>query len=264
MVISDSLPVFEPTVGSLTNYFFRKVDSFDDPLSIDGFSSPTATDGVIAGDVPFEAGENKYVFLFPKNQRVTRARFDAGGTTTLRRLPSQNLLANYDGYRITATPVEDSSKLNIVGPLELLKFLRNGWQAPTTVDFKNRFSTDFVYDENRWAVYDSLILKSIEDAIEKFNLGIFSIDNYLRPLLYLSAHYLVVNLRESGQGESGIFAWATESIGGELGTSFTVPEQYKKPAFAFYITTPYGVRYIDTVYPYTVGNMFAIQGRSHY
>lgn len=136
---------------------------------------------------------------------------------------------------------------------------------PTVTDFKDYFTRDFPYGVSNNTILDSDISKAIDEATVNFNEGLFSTqDSYSIGFMYLTAHYLVMDIRASGQGISGNFPWLTSSKGvGSVSESIQIPDFIaSNPMLAHYGKTYYGAKYITLVYPRLIGNMFSSFGNT--
>lgn len=137
---------------------------------------------------------------------------------------------------------------------------------PTVSDFKAYFTRDFPYGVTNNTILDSDITKAIDEAAVNFNEALFSTQGtYSMAFLYLSAHYLVMDIRASGQGISGSFPWLTSSKGvGSVSESSSIPTFISdNPMLAHLGKTYYGAKYISLVYPKLIGNMFSSYGGTH-
>src|SRR5665213_1022652 len=102
------------------------------------------------------------------------------------------------------------------------------FDAPSVTDFKNQFVRDFPYGTDpNLAILD-------QDITNAFNLTELTINqdlwgtqaNYATAYLYLSAHFMVLNIRASSQGLNGQFNWAQNSKSvGAITESFTIPQR---------------------------------------
>jgi hypothetical protein len=136
---------------------------------------------------------------------------------------------------------------------------------PTATDFKSYFTRDFPFGTANNTVLDSDINKAIAEAGVNFNEGLFGDQGtYSMAYMYLTAHYLVMDLRASTQGISGSFPWMTNSKSvASVSEGFEIPEFVKNnPMLAHYGKTYYGAKYISLVYPRLLGNMFSSFGNT--
>jgi hypothetical protein len=135
--------------------------------------------------------------------------------------------------------------------------------VPTASDFKTYFTRDFPFGTTQNTVLDSDITKAIVEAGFNINTAFFGTqEQYSVGYLYLTAHYLVMDLRASAQGIAGNFPWLTASKSvGSVAETFMTPEALaKSPTLAHLGKTYYGAKYLSLVYPRLVGNVFASFG----
>lgn len=133
------------------------------------------------------------------------------------------------------------------------------WQPPTVADFKARWNRDFPYapaedPDNLKFVCNTDIQRAIDEALVNFSTWLFG-DNTTLIFMWLAAHYLVVNIRNSGMGlaSQSKFALNSTSVGG-VNINNNINDRFAgDPMFAQYLTTGYGQQYLQLVYPYTVG-----------
>lgn len=137
---------------------------------------------------------------------------------------------------------------------------------PTATDFKAHFTRDFPYGTAINTVQDSDINKAIAEANFNFNSALFANQGeYTMGFLYLTAHFLVMDLRASSQGISGNFPWMTTSKSvGSVSEGIDIPEFIKNnPMLAHFGKTYYGAKYINLIFPRLIGNMFPMTGMTH-
>jgi len=110
---------------------------------------------------------------------------------------------------------------------------------------------------------DSDISKAIAEAGVNFNEALFSDQNtYSIAYLYLTAHYLVMDLRASTQGIAGDFPWLTNSKSvGSVSEGLAIPDfMLQNPMLSHFGKTYYGVKYLSLVFPRIVAPMFSTPG----
>lgn len=134
---------------------------------------------------------------------------------------------------------------------------------PTVDDFKANFTRDFPYGAGIDYVQDNDISKALVEAGINFNQSLFSTqETFSLGYLYLTAHFLVMDLRAASQGISGSYPWMTtsKSVGG-VSEGIEVPEFIKNnPLLAMYSKTYYGAKYLTMVLPRITGPFFASYG----
>ncbi len=142
------------------------------------------------------------------------------------------------------------------------------WTAPTVEEFKAQFFRDFPYapdtdPDNTDYVTDQDITNAINEAIINFSCSLFGASTtYI--FLYLAAHVMVSNIRNSSMGlnSQAKFPLESSSVGG-VSIANNINERFASdPIFSNYLTTGYGKKYLELVYPYTVGNVGISCGRT--
>lgn len=96
-----------------------------------------------------------------------------------------------------------------------------------------------------------------------FNPGFFADQgSYTLGYLLLSAHYLVLNVRQSSQGLSGQFNFTQSGKGaGSVNEAFAIPQRIlDNPEFAMLAKTNYGAQYLMLLLPQLSGQMFNVYG----
>lgn len=134
---------------------------------------------------------------------------------------------------------------------------------PTASDFKAYFTRDFPYGSTNNTILDNDITKAIDEASLNFNESLFPDQaEYTIGFLYLTAHYLVMDIRASGQGITGNYPWLSNSKSvGSVSEGVTIPDFIaNNPLLAHYGKTYYGAKYISIVFPRMIGNMFSTPG----
>jgi len=138
---------------------------------------------------------------------------------------------------------------------------------PSVADFKAHFFRDFPYgidpDEH---VLDADITKAMAEAKFGFNEALFSSqENFTLAFLYLTAHFLVMDLRASAQGLSGSYSWLTASKAvGSVSESYSIPQRIlDNPALSMLTRTNYGAKYVLLIFPLLVGQAFIVCGSTH-
>lgn len=139
---------------------------------------------------------------------------------------------------------------------------------PTIVDFKARFNRDFPYGTTLTQIMDQDVTNALNQTGtgQNFNPNLFnSQSSYTLGFLYLSAHYLVLNIRASGQGVAGQWPWMQTAKGaGGVNESFQIPERISaSPELAMLATTRYGAQYLAMVLPLLKGSFGSVPGRTH-
>ncbi len=114
-------------------------------------------------------------------------------------------------------------------------------------------------------VTDTDIAKAMLEARQNFNRAIMG-DKADTDLcfLYLTAHYLCMDLRGAMQGIWSQYNWGTQSKSvGNVSESYAIPDAVKNnPALMYYTTTSYGAKYLSLIWPRLIGNVFWVPGAS--
>lgn len=149
--------------------------------------------------------------------------------------------------------------------------MSSGYQNPSVADFKVYFFRDFPYQpENETVdldkyIQDADITKAFGQTQVNLNPALFADQaNYALGYLWLSAHYLVVDLRASSQGLSGQFAFLeTSKSVGSVSQGFTIPQRIlDNPYWAMLMTTNYGAKYLQMIIPQLTGQVFNVYGHT--
>lgn len=112
-------------------------------------------------------------------------------------------------------------------------------------------------------VQDSDITKAFAEAQAVFNQALLGDDATIKlAYLYLTAHYLVNDLKTAAQGvsSSGSNPVTARTVG-SVSESYAIPQRYlDDPILVFYTKSGYGLKYLSIVMPAMVGNMQAVWG----
>ena len=135
---------------------------------------------------------------------------------------------------------------------------------PSTVDFKARFVRDFPYNADpTLGVMDSDIMTAFQDTNVEINPVLWSQAEYTQAYLFLTAHFLSLNLQASSQGFQGKGSWLSSSQSAGISESYSIPQQIlDHPLWSAYSATTYGKRYAMLVIPKLVGSCFTVRGRT--
>lgn len=112
-------------------------------------------------------------------------------------------------------------------------------------------------------VKDSDIEAAFKEAQIVFNQSLFSTDEQVTlGYLYLTAHYLVHDLRAALAGVAGFNPFPVQSRSvGSVSESYGIPQTYMdNPIYSFYTQSAYGMKYLSMVLPVLVGNVGAVAG----
>lgn len=137
---------------------------------------------------------------------------------------------------------------------------------PSVTDFKNYFTRDFTYGASAstpGVVTNADINVALDDAGAFINVDLFGTQaSYTKGFLFLSAHFLVMNLRAASQGTAGNYNWLQvgKSVG-SVSENFQVPERIMaNPELAMLSKTYYGSKFLFFILPQLSGQMFTVCG----
>ncbi len=126
-------------------------------------------------------------------------------------------------------------------------------------------------DTNSWIntpdlgyVLDEDINKAFDEACLVFNESLFSETDETKKLayLYLTAHYLVIDLKNAkNSGEVGSSGSVASRSVGNVSESYNIPKwMTDNETLAPLAQTSYGVKYYSLVKPRLIGSSFVVQG----
>lgn len=136
---------------------------------------------------------------------------------------------------------------------------------PTVADFQAYFVRDFPYGNTQDTVMDSDITKAMAECKFLLNPSLFSDQNqYSIGFMYLTAHYLVMDLRMASQGIAGSYSWLSNSKAvGNVSESFSIPQRIlDNPELAYLSKTNYGAKYLSLILPNLTAQVFVVRGRT--
>lgn len=129
---------------------------------------------------------------------------------------------------------------------------------PTDTDYWVKYDAsldDYVQDDD--------IERAFDEAEFNINQEIFSSDAQIKiAFLYVTAHYLVHDVRAANQGieSTGSFNVSARSVG-KVSETYAIPQRYlDSPTFSFYTTSAYGMKYLSLVMPHLIGNVGIVGG----
>lgn len=114
-------------------------------------------------------------------------------------------------------------------------------------------------------IQDSDIMRAFKEAKVNFNAGLFSDEETIKMVfLYLSAHYLVIDLNNAMNPLGMGFMGFTQSKSvGSVSESYAVPQWMLNNAIlSQYMQTGFGAKYVSLIYPYLIGNVLLIKGKT--
>ena len=140
---------------------------------------------------------------------------------------------------------------------------------PVTVsEFKAWFYRDFPYSSSQddlSGIVDMDIEKAFAEAMFVFNKELFAENEVKTAFMYLAAHYLVIDLKNSSRGLKGAFSglMSSKSVG-SVSVGYTMPTWImENPLYSLIAQTPYGVKYLSLVIARCVGNMGVVKGATY-
>ncbi len=112
-------------------------------------------------------------------------------------------------------------------------------------------------------VLDADITKAFTEAQATFNQALFDNDADIQlAYLYMTAHYLVMDIQASLQGlqSSGSFTVNSRTVG-SVSESYGVPDSFTNdPQFAYWVKTQYGMKYLSLIQNRLIGAVFTVDG----
>lgn len=139
---------------------------------------------------------------------------------------------------------------------------------PITVsEFKTWFSRDFPYsDDPNVGITDNDITKAFSEASLIFNPSLWDTeDNKKLGFLYLTAHYLVIDLQNSSQGINGRYEgiMSNKSVG-SVSVGYQLPSWVTdNPVYSLLAQTRYGMKYLSMILALMIGSVVAVKGATH-
>lgn len=133
----------------------------------------------------------------------------------------------------------------------------------TTDEFRRWFQRDFPFSDNgSEGVMEGDILKAFAEANFVFNKGLFTEKEQPIAFLYLAAHYLVIDLKNSSMGLKGSFnGLMTNKSVGSVSVGYSMPNWIlEHPIYSLIAQTPYGVKYLSLAVARCVGNFGVVKG----
>lgn len=133
----------------------------------------------------------------------------------------------------------------------------------TTPDSGTPDWSTFVDDSIENYVQDSDITRAFLEAQMNFNQSLFGSDAQIQlAYLYVTAHYLVMDLRNAlaGIDSRADYAVASRSVG-SASENYSIPDRFTKdPILSYFMNSGYGQKYLSFVMSRIVGNVVAVQG----
>lgn len=140
---------------------------------------------------------------------------------------------------------------------------------PVTVEeFKDWFVRDFPFssnDDDLSGITTKDIEKAFAEAYFVYNPELFTEAEQKIAFMYLAAHYLVIDLKNSSSGLKGAFSGLmTNKSVGSVSVGYTMPSWImNNPLYSLLAQTPYGVKFLSLVIARCVGNMGVVKGATY-
>ncbi len=147
---------------------------------------------------------------------------------------------------------------------------------PATLgDFKTRFARDFKYGQGKDTVMDADIANAMIDAGAVFNPGLFSVADGWLAFLYVTAHFVRINIEAAGGLQAmeeglGIENQAEQVLNSKgaagINVGYVDPPDFIKriPLLLQLWLTTYGQKYVAMLQPKLVGNVQVVAGPSSF
>lgn len=126
----------------------------------------------------------------------------------------------------------------------------------TTTEFKEYFDRDFPYSKDEAdlsGVRDKDILRACGEAQMSFNSALWSNESDKKTaFLYLTAHYLVIDLNNASKGIGGMggSGFITSRSVGNVSEGLSIPQWLLEiPAFSLIADTVYGKKFLRLLLP---------------
>lgn len=136
----------------------------------------------------------------------------------------------------------------------------------TASEFKQLFDRgQFDYGDFVPSIRDKDIEEAIFEAEAVFNCDLYGSDEDIckKALLYLTAHYLTLDIEATDSGGMPMFNQTSRSADG-ISESVHIPDWMAQGDFAFYSTTMYGQKYLVLSKPYLDGTIYSVSGGTQF
>jgi hypothetical protein len=136
-----------------------------------------------------------------------------------------------------------------------------GTEPISVAGFKTYFDRDFTFGTALTTVRDVDIQKAIDEALALFNDSVWDSDAQEVIAFYnLTAHCLVKIMTSGGANSTGSFAISNKSAG-PLSVGYQIPQDLaNNPILSLYLTTQFGLKYVQLLAPNLIGNMGTVEG----
>ncbi len=136
--------------------------------------------------------------------------------------------------------------------------------TPTVAEFKAHFYRDFPYGTDMaTSVLDADISKAQTEASFNINEDLFASQaEYTLAFHYLTAHFLVSDLKASSEGLGGSYSWLQNNKSvGSVSASYSIPQSIlDNPTFSMIAKTNYGAKYLTLILPRISGQIYTVCG----
>lgn len=136
----------------------------------------------------------------------------------------------------------------------------------TIAEFKTWFQRDFPFSTDpKEGVTDADILKAFQEASFVFNGELFYDEEKKTAFMYIAAHYLVIDLKNSSVGLKGAYnGLMTNKSVGSVSVGYSMPSWIlESPIYSLIAQTPYGVKFLSLLITRCVGNFVSVKGATH-
>jgi hypothetical protein len=154
------------------------------------------------------------------------------------------------------------SNLNIYNINDIVFYIDNNFYQcqNNNVTSVPGISIDWIKIPNIGYVADAYILAAYQEAMITYNIALFITDaNAKLGFLYLAAHYLVYDSNAGGLNSTGSGILNSKSVK-DVSVGYDIPDWMKKPVYSFYISSKYGLKYLNMIQPRLIGNMGSVWG----
>lgn len=112
---------------------------------------------------------------------------------------------------------------------------------------------------------DSDITNAMAEASVNFNEGLFdTVETQKLMFLYLTAFYLTMDFQNALSPSGAVGLIASKSVG-SVSEGYSVPQWVlNKPQYSIYARNGYGIKYLNLLMPYLVGNIILAKGATTY
>lgn len=135
----------------------------------------------------------------------------------------------------------------------------------TETEFKTFFDRgQFLYGSALPYIRDKDINEAIEEAQLTYNEDLYPDENTTKKaLLYLSAHYLTLDIDAANSGGQSVFIQNSRSANG-ISESLNIPDWMMNGDLAVFATTFYGQKFLTLSKPYIDGAVFSVEGGTRF